>query len=270
MSPLTLSLVLVLAAQAPSAPPPSLTPEEDKQAAAERMKEMKELAKVYTLRRISDNKDYELRPEPVLRWNNPVSGVSDGTIFVWMRDGRPALAAQIFTQRGNWMHEFVSLTDEPLAGYHGEEKVWDCDGPAMEFTKIEKAPRPATTETGRLRQMRTLVDEFSASVDFKVDYRDANTSHYELRALEKPVVRYASQAVIDGGLFAFVQGTNPEVWLLLEARQDATSQNWYYAFARMTGYAVQGKHKDQEVFNLPAWKRPTPQKGHLFHQVYRP
>ena len=266
MTSLSLTLVLALSTQAPV----DTSAEAEKEAAAERMAEMKELAKVYTFRRLADDKPYELQPEPVLRWNNPVSRITDGTIFVWTLDGRPALAGQVFTNNISWMHELVSLSGDPFSGYRGDEKVWDCDEPGLTFTKLAGAPVPAATETARLRQMRQLTKDFAASVDFKIDYRDAETSHYELRLLDKPILRYKSTDVLDGGLFAYVQGTNPEVWLLLEVRGEGADASWHYAFARMTGYAVQGKHKGVEVFNRPAWKRVLPQKGHLFHQTYKP
>ena len=58
----------------------------------------------------------------------------------------------------------------------------------------------------------------------------------ELRLLPQPVYRYESEdpEVQDGGVFAFVQGTDPEVLLLLEAVRTEGGLVWIYGFVRGT------------------------------------
>jgi len=36
------------------------------------------------------------------------------------------------------------------------------------------------------------------------------------------------------------------------------------------GYAVQGKHKGEQVFSRPPWKRAAPRTGTCSNQTYRP
>src|SRR3954466_598034 len=41
----------------------------------------------------------ERKPEPVFEWSNPVrSGLQQGVIYVWLRDGRPAAIGAFWSQ----------------------------------------------------------------------------------------------------------------------------------------------------------------------------
>jgi hypothetical protein len=75
----------------------------------------------------------------------------------------------------------------------------------------------------------------------------------DLRLLPQPVYRYAApkQGVHSGGLFAFVEGTDPDIFLLIEAREkDAAGATWQYAAARMVSTAgVRLTHRDKEVWS---------------------
>src|SRR5206468_1146035 len=74
-------------------------------------------------------------------------------------------------------------------------------------------------------------DQFSAS------QTNENGITHDLRLLTRPLYRHASNDpnVSDGALFVFVQGTDPEAALLIEARLDERGQlAWQYALARMT------------------------------------
>ena len=67
--------------------------------------------------------------------------------------------------------------------------------------------------------------------------------------------------LIDGALFAFVQGTDPEVLLLLEARRDEAVASWHYGLARMTSRALRADHKEKEVWSVPnCWSQVTDRK----------
>ena len=77
------------------------------------------------------------------------------------------------------------------------------------------APVPADSPAARIRQMRALAQEFTG--------RQTNRKGVDsdMRLLAQPIYRYENTKgdVIDGGLFVFVQGTDPEVFLLIEARR---------------------------------------------------
>jgi hypothetical protein len=105
--------------------------------------------------------------------------------------------------------------------------------------------------------MRALAESFTASVEFQYD----KESHYELRLLSRPVYRYGSAqgTPLDGTLWAFVQGTNPEVLLLVESRPapDQTLR-WNYAVAAMTSYPAEAKRNGKSVWRVDRQPIPTP------------
>ena len=74
---------------------------------------------------------------------------------------------------------------------------------------------PADSAAARLRQMRALAQEFTG--------RQTNREGVDrdMRLLAQPIYRYENTKgdLIDGGLFVFVLGTDPEVFLLIEARR---------------------------------------------------
>ena len=53
--------------------------------------------------------------------------------------------------------------------------------------------------------------------------------------LTQPIYRYVSTDpdVLDGGLFAFVQGTDPDIILMIEALRTPKAAEWQFASARM-------------------------------------
>jgi hypothetical protein len=55
--------------------------------------------------------------------------------------------------------------------------------------------------------------------------------------------------MVGGGLFAFVEGTDPEVLLLLEVRGD-DSPRWHFAGARMQNVALSLAFDGREVWKV--------------------
>jgi hypothetical protein len=49
-------------------------------------------------------------------------------------------------------------------------------------------------------------------------------------------------------MFVFVQGTDPEVFLLLEARGHGEAARWAFAAARMNGVEFRLRYLDREVW----------------------
>jgi hypothetical protein len=97
--------------------------------------------------------------------------------------------------------------------------------------------------------MRTLAAEFSAVL---TDYRRNNSGERQaLRMLTQPMYRYQStmDELIDGSLFAFVLGTDPEVFLLLEARRTKDGARWQFGLARMNNDSLAVMHHDTEVWS---------------------
>jgi hypothetical protein len=98
-----------------------------------------------------------------------------------------------------------------------------------------------------LLQLRRLAQEFGG---YEVD-RDGK--RWELRLLPTPLYRYptAKTGVVDGALFALLSnaGTDPEVLLLIEAKETDAKLRWQYACGRFSDWELRVRRKDREVWS---------------------
>lgn len=201
-----------------------------------------------------------LHEGPLLRWSNPTAGSVYGEVFLWSLEGRPVALASIY----RWYHpfhdatvEFASISENPVSARDGAEPVWDATSPGIAFKNLQGAPAPAVSAGPRLAQMKAIARDFSAQL---LDERGGEEVQRQLRLLNQPVHRYAAPAlgVIDGALFGFVEGTDPEAWLLIEAFPDGEGKAWRYALARMNVDAISIRYREANVQTWPnireAWR----------------
>jgi hypothetical protein len=254
--PLSLPLILGLAGQAPPADlSPATTPAE---AAARLAIMQRSLARFNIHRAETRGPAFRLQPEPIFRFTNPVGNSKDGAIFLWLGQfDRPEVAVQVFLRRYDeqWVQEFTSLSPEHLIGQHADGSAWTPAEKGVALRPVPEAPKPAETPEQRLRQMRLLAQDFVAEDLFQ------KKSWQRLRLLARPLARYgqAGAEVIDGALFSFVLGTDPEVYLMLEARPGKGGPEWQYGFAPMSTYALKAAWKGREVWAVP--HRNAPDRG---------
>lgn len=194
----------------------------------------------------------ELKKEPVFEWANPDRSAQQGVVFVWLRDGRPAALGCVFSHPHyklpgrQIMHELHALDSEKLLVKRDQYNQWKPEV-GLKRAELADAPAPVDTAPARLLQMKKLAGEFSGhSID-----RDKKK--WELRLLPTPLYRYpgAKTGVVDGGLFALVSpaGTDPEVLLLLEAKETDGKLKWEYAVARFSDWELHVQRRDKEVFS---------------------
>ena len=195
----------------------------------------------------------KLKEEPVLRWTNPVQSDGAGEVYVWTDRGRPEAVVSIYRFVGasgkpGLHHEFHSLSATRLSARGANGRTWSPDQAGVEFKPVPDAAEPASSPAGRKRQMRDIADQFQA------DKTDRQEVQRTLRMLTQPLYRYESARddVLDGALFAFVEGTDPEVLLLVEARQTGERYQWQYALTRLNSVRLEAKYKDRSV-----WEQPT-------------
>jgi hypothetical protein len=189
-----------------------------------------------------------LETDPILRWSNPQAGEIHGNVFLWMAEGRPAVVSSIFkwfSPHTHMSHEFHSLSEKPLRGRYEGAEVWVTSAPGVRFAPVPEAPAPAASAPQRLLQMRQLAKGFSATKT------ERNESRIELRLLPQPIYRYAAskQDLLDGALFSLVQGTDPEMFLLLEARGPKDAPRWMFAPMRMNSVGFQLRYQNREIWS---------------------
>ena len=188
---------------------------------------------------------------PLLHWGNPARTGEDGAVFVWVAEGRPVVIGSIFTYKLKEVklkHELQSLSTEPLKATFRDQTAWTPEKAGVEFNPVPDAPLPSDSARLRITQMRQLARQFSA----RMTELDKTTT--ELRLMPNPLYRYeldGKGAVIDGAIFAFAQGTDPEVLLLLETHRTAEGgRRWEYAFARFHYVSLWAFHDGKEVWSV--------------------
>jgi hypothetical protein len=202
-----------------------------------------------------DGRKLTLRGEPILRWSNPLGGrKAHGEVFLWTDQGRPAavLSMYEFTAPEGTVHEhheFCSLARTGLRFASPRPLVWAPAAAGTEVKPLTDAPTPADSGRQRLTQMRDLAAKFTA----EKTTREGETR--ALRLLSQPVYRYEgldakNGDTVDGALFAFVEATDPEIFLLVEAHVNEDKPSWHYAAARMNSVRLQMSRGDAPVWEV--------------------
>ncbi|HVW01403.1 MAG TPA: hypothetical protein VHB77_13715 [Planctomycetaceae bacterium] len=196
----------------------------------------------------------------VMRWANNIRQSDDGMTVLFLSHGRPAAACCIYPWHNQSLAlEFDSLSRGTFVAKQSGTPFWQPATPGIEFHAITDADPPADSPAARLRQMKALSREFSSKM---LGMKAQNEDREELRLLPRPLYRYENLPegdCIDGAVFAFVQGTDPESLLLLEAIKTKDRTEWQYAFGRRTTGELEGRHRGKAVWHVergPATRDP--------------
>jgi hypothetical protein len=214
------------------------------------------------------DRDAELKLEPrsVLKWSNPGMGRVHGGVFVWTAKGRPEVVLSLFKvwePLWGFQAEMHSLSQDELTVERDGKIVWQPNQPGLSLKDVPDSPVPAGTPARRLQQIRELSKDFTASM---IDYRRNELGERrDLRLLPQPIYRYKSTDpdVLDGAMLTFVFGTDPEIFLLLEARGVNGAPRWNYALVRMNFDALTVIYKEREV-----WRVDRVKNENRFHEPY--
>lgn len=213
----------------------------------------------------------KLTPVPVIRWRNVVRGQEgEAMMVVWAHHGRPTALASVYPWKEKMVHEFDSLSrGAKLFARDGDAVIWSPEAAGVEFKAVPKAPAPARTAPERLRQMKAIAEGFKATM---TGWAADNSDQESLRLLPRPLHRYDLAGVkdkdrdpdlLDGALFAYVLGTDPEIVLALEAVGPADKAEWQCAFVRATSGGLEVKLGDEVVWS--ATKHPANRNPKLPH-----
>lgn len=178
--------------------------------------------------------------KPLLRYSDPTRGgvkmesannfLLDAGVWRLGAEGRPTalVTVEIYQERDGsrvLSFEFLSLTEARFSLKHKSGIRWDATTSGLSLKELPEAPKPAATAAARLAQMRQLVRRFAAKERF-------NNETIECRLLTQPIDRYesAAQKVVDGAIFAFANGTNPEIGVMFES----DGERWHYGILQLT------------------------------------
>jgi hypothetical protein len=210
----------------------------------------------------------------VLRWANQTRGSVDGATYIWTSRGRPMAAVCCYPWYGDICDNFQSLARASIRAERDGDVVWKPKAAGVSFEKVPDAPVPADSAAARLREMKTLARSFSVTL---LGWAPGDPDREELRLLQQPVYRYEcdESELLDGALFAFVQGTDPEALLLIEAvpaEAGAMEFEWEFAFARRTSGWLEARHGERVVWKAeknPEWRDSTSVYFQLSHRLLK-
>lgn len=209
------------------------------------------IAASYKLILLPEEQDLALVDRATYTWarSGPFGGTY-GAVYVWTHRGNAEAVACFWRNPGasgklSMVHELHSLSPVRFDSRGEGSESWKPKA-GVKRVLVPDAPLPAATAIGRMRQMRELCREFSAH---SVSLGGERT---ELRLLPQPLYRFQSTdpEVVDGGLFAFVcsVGTDPEVFLQLEARDTPQGSRWHFVAARFSHMNLFVNYRDKEVW----------------------
>ena len=208
------------------------------------------LARAYEFFADADRKTpLVLKPEPLLTYSNPIRGDVYGNVFVWTWEGRPEVVGAIFDFRSEdkFDTELHALSRAGVVGVRDDKVFWNPLAAGVTFRPVPGAPAPAAAQPARRRQMSELARRFT------VERNHPEQMTGEMRLLPQPIYRYACPAaqIAEGGLFVFVEATDPEAYLLLEATE-GNDAHWQFALARMNIVEFRGRYQGEEVWHVDA------------------
>lgn len=196
-----------------------------------------------------DDRAEPMKLKCVLRWANLTRGSVDGATYIWTKDGRPMATVCVYPWAGLVCDNFQSLSEGKIVAFADGGEVWRCEKPGVAFRPVPGAPPPERSTAGRLRQMKSLAGGFRTTL---LGWKVGDGDREELRMLPRPVYQCEKAGLVEGAIFAFVQGTDPEVFLLLEARPKAVDADhalaWHFAMARRTSGLLETRYGDEVVW----------------------
>jgi hypothetical protein len=188
------------------------------------------------------------KPEVALRWGNPARGRGEeGATVLYVHAGRPLAAACFYPWQGRLIYDMEAISRDAIVGRRDGAVAWRPAARGVAFAEIPDASSPGASRAQRLRQMKDLAEEFQSTM---MGWKEDDSDREELRLLPRPLFRYgpAEGEIVDGAVFAFVMGTDPESLLLLEAVKDGAGARWEYSFARRTSGQLEGRYRGKVVW----------------------
>jgi len=232
-----------------------------------RLKSMQQIAERFKVHVIKDDKPQAvpLLEAPLLRFNDPAREFHDATLWGWGEAGRPLCLLAIEQYGDRAWFECISLSSansdpagRPRFTAEADSLRWAPKAAGIDWKPFPGASPAADKGPRRLVQMKELLEQLRA-------YEVGRTgSKYELRLMPKPLIRYEDERaeLVDGAIFAFAYGTNPELLALLEARGPAASAAWQIGFARCGTAEPHVLLGDNEIFTLPYAKATGPESAY--------
>jgi hypothetical protein len=224
--------------------------------------EMQSLAQQTKVSYVGRTVQLKLAEKPVFRYDDQPRRFIDATIWVWTDKGRPMAFQKVEAVEygdlaapdSRWQFCFTSTSPDLVVVQWPENRTFRSVEPGIAFAPLSAAPAVAEGNIQRKRQARDLARKFSGRI---VTSPKANTTQ-EMRLLTTPIFEYTDPETnaFRGAVFGLsTNGTNPDVLLVLEAREVKVRAGeerlaWHFAPARMTCCEVTVAFADTKVWQV--------------------
>lgn len=224
----------------------------------------------------TENVGHPLRvaSEPVFHHVQNVRGKSVGSVFLWLEEsGRPGAVGDVFFLPSGKQHklynEWHSLASAPITVKWQGVTLLESAQAGLQWKEIANAGVPPDSRLQQERELRRFSRRFTAHLVNKQGDR------YELRLLTTPLYQYRAEKEAEyliGSLFTFCQETDPEIFLLIEARQTDKGPRWMYAAAEFSNLNLFMQFDGEEVWsaNPPRFNSRGPHVGGPLRDVVLP
>jgi hypothetical protein len=191
---------------------------------------------------------------PLLLYSDDTRGDDRGSVWGWGEKGRPLALFEIFQKVNNravWTFCICNTSGGRLRAGRAGGPWWLENDSDIAFKDVPSAPPVATEPALRQRQMKLLAQNFTAH-----EIWEPNNTRYDLRRLDRPLHSYRDEeaGIAEGGLFAFANGTNPELLLFIEARQTKAKVSkpvWQFGVGRSAYAELHLEYDGREVHSAP-------------------
>lgn len=200
--------------------------------------------------------------KPVLRYNDTPRGVLDASVWVLGQTGRPR--AVVVVEIYNYAQYELTAAADPPKSVQASSFRWTPRQDDFQWTEIPVSTPPSDTDNLRERQIKLVVEDFSAS-----EVWSGRT--YHLRLLDSPIYTYTDeeQGVLNGVVFAWAHGTNVEILMYIEARreQEDSPPRWVAGFSRLGSASLDVKYRQQDFWSAPSGFGVGPSSPYYFRTI---
>jgi hypothetical protein len=191
---------------------------------------------------------------PLLLYSDDTRGDDRGSLWAWGDKGRPLALFEIFQKVNNrtiWTFCICNTSGGKLRAGRMGAPWWLENDSDIAFKDVPAAPPVGAESALRQRQMKLLAQNFTAH-----EIYNPNNTRYDLRRLDRPLHSYRDEdaGIVEGGLFTFANGTNPEILLFIEARQAkdrASKPVWQFGVGRSANAELHLEYGGKEVYSAP-------------------
>lgn len=236
-------------AQQPPAKPTGEKSEVPESVSKRRLEIMQAAIDSFTMDRgdLEADQQVETGDKPVLRYDDQARNLLDAGVWCIGKQGRPTafITIELYgagEDQALLTYEFISLSSKKFSMNSTNGPSWAPELTELVTRAVPDAPKPAESKAARLTQMRDIAREFNAVQTYR-------GQKIELRLLTQPIDRYSNEdrKIVDGSVFVFANGTNPEMGMLIET----DGKIWTYGIFRMSTAPIAVEYAKKAVEGIP-------------------